>query len=106
MFVWLTKHKDFVDKYACAREAQAEFYASEIIDIADETPITERPDPDGGMTRCVDSAGVQRNKLRVDTRKWIASKLLPKKYGDKQQVEHSGTLTLESLVCGDTPSND
>lgn len=29
---------------------------------------------------------VQRSKLRVDARKWVAAKLKPKKYGDKIDV--------------------
>jgi hypothetical protein len=106
VFRWLDKHEEFRDEYARAREAQAEFYANEIIDIADETPITEQPDPDGGVTKRIDAAGVQRNKLRVDARKWVAAKLLPRKYGDRQQVEHSGRVTLEGLVCGEVEYND
>lgn len=30
-----------------------------------------------------DSTAVARNRLRMDARKWVASKLKPKKYGDK-----------------------
>jgi hypothetical protein len=37
-----------------------------------------------------DSTAVARNRLRVDARKWVAAKLLPKKYGDKVQQEVSG----------------
>ena len=37
---------------------------------------------------------VQRTRLRLDTRKWIAARLAPKKYGDKVDVEHSGGLTV------------
>jgi hypothetical protein len=86
--------------YIHARECQAELFACEIIDIADETPITEQPDPDGGVTLRIDAAGVQRNKLRVDARKWVAARLLPRKYGERKEIEHSGTVTLEDLVCG------
>jgi hypothetical protein len=101
VFRRLAEDGEFSEQYAHAREAQAEFFADEIIDIADETPVTEQPDPDGGVTMRIDAAGVQRNKLRVDARKWVAAKLLPKKYGERTQVEHSGTVTLEQLVCGD-----
>ena len=101
VFRWLDKHGAFRDMYARAREAQAEFYANQIIDIADETPITEQPYPDGGVTMRIDAAGVQRNKLRVDARKWVAAKLLPRKYGERTHAEMSGSLamTLEQLVC-------
>lgn len=70
VYNWLNdKHPDydsiFFDKYTRAREDQADFYADEIIEIAD----TEN-----------DSA---KAKVRIDARKWKASKLKPKKYGDR-----------------------
>jgi Bacteriophage Sf6, terminase small subunit-like len=108
VFRWLDKNDEFRDMYAHAREAHAELYANQIIDIADETPITEQPDPDGGVTLRIDSAGVQRNKLRVDARKWVAAKLLPRKYGERMLNEVRGKLavTLEALVCGEDASDD
>lgn len=75
---WLIKDAEFAAQYARAREAQAEHYAEEIIEIAD----TE--------------ADAAKARNRIDARKWTAVKLLPKKYGDK--VEHSGHLTYEQLV--------
>ena len=45
---------------------------------------------------------IQRSRLRVDARKWAASKMAPKKYSDKQQVERAGPdggpVTLEALL--------
>lgn len=76
VFRWLAENKEFRDQYARAREQQAELYAAELVDIADENPK--------------DAAGVQRNRLRVDTRKWVASKLLPKKYGDNASLALTG----------------
>jgi hypothetical protein len=90
VFEWLSKHKEFAERYARAREQQAEKYASEIIAIADENPTCAVPDPDGGTSTRVDAAAIQRNKLRVDARKWIACKLLPKVYGDRIQQELTG----------------
>ena len=46
----------------------------------------------------VDYAKVQQLRLQVDTRKWIASKLKPKKYGDRIQQDLQGTVTLEGLL--------
>jgi hypothetical protein len=64
----------FAEKYARAREAQAHREADEIRAIADmATP-----------------EGVQVARLQIDARKWRASKLAPKVYGDKQSFEHSG----------------
>ena len=45
-----------------------------------------------------DLEAVQRDRLRVDTRKWIASKFAPKQFGDRSDVNIGGTLTLEHLV--------
>jgi len=40
---------------------------------------------------------IGRSRLRVDTRKWYLSKVLPKIYGDKLQTEHSGTIGTTDL---------
>ena len=80
---WLNQFPEFATKYARAREDQADFMADEIMNLADELPpIT----PLGA----IDSAWVSNQKNRIEARKWIASKLKPKKYGDKQSVEITG----------------
>jgi terminase small subunit-like protein len=99
VYRWLIENQEFSEQYAKSKESQAEGYAEEIIDISDEIPIRTVCDPDGGTSEAIDSAGVARNRLRVDARKWIASKLLPKKYGERIGLDHSGTVTLESLLA-------
>lgn len=80
--------QDFRDQYAQAREMQAEMMADEIMDISDDgsNDYYKRE----GKEPSFDGEHVQRSKLRVDARKWVASKLLPKKYGDKVQNEITG----------------
>lgn len=91
VFSWLqNKQTGFLEKYEEARRIQAELLADELVDIADEKPTHDVPDADGGMSKRIDGAGVQRNRLRVDTRKWIASKLLAKKYGDSATLKLGG----------------
>lgn len=76
----------FREQYMRAREAQADLYAEEIIQIADDgsndTYIT-----DNGPA--VNHDVIARSRLRVDARKWYASKLAPKKYGDKVDLTHA-----------------
>lgn len=48
-----------------------------------------------------DEVALGRAKLRIETRLKLLAKFNPKKWGDKQQIEHSGKLSLESLVAGD-----
>lgn len=101
VFRWLGAHKAFSDQYARAREEQAEAFADEMVAIADERETIVKED--GGATVVAfDSTAVARNRLRVDTRKWVASKLKPKKYGDRldstvTQVTMTHEQWLDSL---------
>ena len=99
---WLRKLRakfaEFEAQYVRARESRAEGYASQIIEIADEMPTCEVPDPDGGVSVRVDMAGIQRNKLRVDARKWVVCKLLPKIYGDKTAITGDGGGPLQIIT--------
>ena len=83
IFKWLRENKDFSEQYARAKEIQAECLADELINIADDTSGDV-----SGELEMPNGVAVQRAKLKIDTRKWIASKLLAKKYGDK--IEHTG----------------
>lgn len=86
VFQWLAAHQEFADMYARAREEQAEALAAEIVEIADEEKY-EPVEVDGVLVGVrFDSTAVSRNKLRVDTRKWVAAKLKPRVYGDKVQL--------------------
>jgi hypothetical protein len=62
----------FSARYARAREFQADAIAEEALEIADTSD-----DP-------------AKARLQVDTRKWLASKINPAKFADRQQLEHSG----------------
>jgi hypothetical protein len=68
---WLRERPEFAVNYAQAREAQADFLADELVDIADD----EKLHPDS-------------RRVRIDARKWKAGKMKPKVYGDK--MLHAG----------------
>lgn len=88
VFKWLGLHPSFAEQYARAREAQADTMADEILDISDDG----RNDTymgDDGIER-TDTDVIARSKLRVDSRKWLASKMAPKKYGEKLDLNHGG----------------
>ena len=85
LFKWLS-HKDkgeFVQLYARARENQADFLADEIIEIADDKSGDVIETDNGPIENREFSS---RSRLKIDARKWVASKLKPKKYGDKVDV--------------------
>lgn len=81
----------FAAQYTRARELGYHGMADEIVDIADDgtNDWMERKQGDDTIT-VVDHEHISRSKLRIDTRKWLLSKALPKVYGDKSTVEHTG----------------
>lgn len=89
IFNWLLDDdkKEFLEHYETARNIQAEVMFEELIEIADQQ-----------------DENVMRDRLRVDTRKWYLSKVLPKKFGDKVDLT-SGGDKLQSLVYL-PPKND
>jgi hypothetical protein len=92
VFDWMRAHSEFNQQYVQAREVQAELMADELNEIADDgTNDWMEIQRKNGTTAvvCVQE-NIQRSRLRVDTRKWIAARLLPKKYGDKVSAEVSG----------------
>jgi hypothetical protein len=93
---WVLRRPDFAEQYARAREIQAQLLSDEIFDIAEEEPTAVITFGEDGHKECVDAAGIQRNRLRVDTRKWYLSKVLPKVYGDKLETVHSGEVSFVS----------
>jgi len=72
---WLYKIEGLSDRYARAKAFQSEREADIILDIADNATNQD----------------YQVARLRVDARKWIASKLLPNKYGEKTSIDHTST---------------
>lgn len=77
---WLQEDEDFRKKYGIARQEQAEMLASQLLEIADDGSNDTYKNDAGTF---VNHDVINRSRLRIDTRKWIASKLLPKVYGEK-----------------------
>ncbi len=89
---WVEKDPVLAEQYACAREVMLDKMADDLLEISDEAvPSTAN----GGL----DSAAVAKQRLQVDTRKWLLSKLAPKKYGERQTLEHEGGVSL-TVVTG------
>jgi hypothetical protein len=93
---WLTKKPDFLEQYTRAREIQAETQFDELIDIVDQPPeLSHITNNKGELVEVkFDSSYVAWMKLRVDTRKWTAARMAPKKYGEHKQAEEAQDLTV------------
>jgi hypothetical protein len=91
VFRWLETNEAFRQQYAHAREVQAETLVDQIIDIADGK---DKLDPKELEAQVASDTVVirdhNRDRLRIESRKWVASKLAPKKYGEKVTTEHTG----------------
>ena len=92
---WLEDNIDKSKQYARACEVRADAIFDEIIDIADDSSGDKKYTENGEV---MDSEYVARSRIRIDARKWIASKLNPKKYGDKVMQEHSGEIKGNSPI--------
>ncbi len=107
VFKWLREHPEFSEQYTRAKEEQADTLADEIVEIADEQEY-EKVEVDGvPLAVKFDSTAVARNRLRVEARKWAASKLKPKRYGERVSQEISGPdggpIPTTITVVGVTP---
>lgn len=83
LYRWLKEERYalFRDKYESARLEQADKFFEQIIEIADDDSLdigfTEEGKP------FIKGENIQRSRLRIDARKWVIAKMIPKKYGDK-----------------------
>ena len=86
---------EFAGRYARAREAQADTLFEEILEVSDDARndwMERHGEEDAGWQ--ANGEHIQRSRLRVDARRWMAGKLRPKVYGDKLDVNASGGFTL------------
>lgn len=83
---WVREKPEFREQYACAKQAQADYFAEELLDIADDgrNDWEERENTRTGAAYiALNDEAIARAKLRIETRKWLMGKLKPKKYGDR-----------------------
>jgi hypothetical protein len=90
---WALTIPEFRNLYTQAREMQAEILADELLEIADDgrNDWMEKHDQNGQMIGWRENGeAMRRSQLRIETRKWVAAKLMPKRWGDKNTTELTG----------------
>lgn len=98
IYEWRYKFPQFSSQFKEAKLKQAEFMTEELLEIADDANndwMETLSDEEQSLGWKVNGEHVQRSRLRIDTRKWIAAKLLPKTYGLPQQekgAEHPSVI--------------
>lgn len=91
VFKWRILHKEFGEMYARAKQQQVEALVDEIIEIADDTSQDTLITDEG--KEVVNHEHINRSRLRIDTRKWLAAKLAPRVYGDK--IQYDGNVSIK-----------
>ena len=89
---WLEKHEGYRNQYERVKEMMVEFFAEEIIAIADDSSQDTITLPKGGTRP--NREWIARARLRVNARQWLMARLMPKKYGEGAAVEDSGSVAL------------
>lgn len=87
---WLRVNRAFAAQYAQARARGMDTMADELLEIVDESGLDVVGVNEKTGAPIVDGEAIARARLRFDARRWLMSKLAPKKYGDKIELEHSG----------------
>lgn len=107
---WLATNAEFREQYAHARDAQADTLADEILDISDDGTNDWMADKEEEEGFRYNGDAVQRSRLRVDSRKWLAAKLAPKRYGERTTLEHTDpegknpfAVMMESIAANGRP---
>lgn len=101
IYRWLAKHPSFREKYARAKEMQALPIVERMRDVAaDGRNDWMQRLAFKGANPSWEPCGehINRSRLRVDTDKWLLSKLLPKQYGDRQQVDLTVTEGIAETI--------
>lgn len=99
---WLKNHSEFRDQYARAKEAQADMFFEQIVEIAN-TPVlgvTKKSGVNqfGDFEEVTEADAIAHRRLQVDARKWVISKLNPKKFGDKVDITTGGEKLPQTII--------
>ena len=95
VYDWMELNPQFAEEYAQVRARAYRMLADEIIEISDEAEVEAKYQGDE-VKLDLSATAVARNRLRVDSRKWMLAKMLPKVYGDK--LELGGGLSIDSTI--------
>ncbi len=97
---WLRQNEAFRADYERAREDLIEFWADEILDVAYDTAKDTHTTTyeDGAERTSPNTEWISRSRLKVDSLKWLMSKLAPKKYGDHLKIDQDTKHSVDDSV--------
>jgi hypothetical protein len=101
---WLNLIPDFANNYARAREVQADALFDDTIHIANTPQLGVKTITKPTGVEIIEGDMIEHRKLQIETRKWVAGKLRPKKYGDAvgkdPEASNTGTERIIRVIGG------
>lgn len=100
IFKWIRHYPEFTRMYFAAKCVQIEPIVDDILEIADDTSndTVVKFGEDGKPYASCNKEWINRSRLKIDTRKWLACKLAPKIYGDRQFQDVDATVRQEDAI--------
>lgn len=97
---WRHRFPEFRAQYAQAKCEQADLLAEECLEISDDDTYDTitKYNKDGSEYDACNTEWIARSRLRVDTRKWLASKLLPKQYGQHAEEKEPQDKSVIAML--------
>lgn len=95
---WRAKDEAFAARIARARDDGFDVLAEECLTIANTPMLGETVTDEDGKQKVVTADMLHHRKLQIETRLKLLAKWDPRRYGERQQIEHSGKLSLAELV--------
>lgn len=94
VYSWLHNNREFLNRYTEAREIQADTFVDDMCDIADDSTndYMEKVSLSGEVKTVVDHENINRSRLRVDTRKYVAERFRPKKYFKPETLNEDDSI--------------
>lgn len=91
-YEWMAKDSVLSNHYEAISQLRADMMFDEMLEIADDgtNDYVTKEIGDGIEVQVLNSEHIQRSRLRIDARKWILSKMVPKKFGDKTDITTNG----------------
>jgi hypothetical protein len=96
IFRWLFNNDSFYDRYHKAKQMQITALVDDVIDISDDTSRDTKVNEEG--KEVANSEYVNRSRLRVETRKWLAAKLVPRLYGERKEIGDDTQSLLKAVI--------
>lgn len=96
--IWASEDTEFAKRYARAMDVRTDRMAEEIVDIADDGS-NDWMEREGHEV--ANGEHIQRSRLRVDTRKWLMAKMMPKKYGERTTIagDSENPIAVEDVTA-------